>query len=147
MYAKRKAAQIDQLRKSCKSFQTSRFIQYNLDDKIDLRRNGCSGYCNLSQHKFDLKEGSYNYLRKMPMDTVTEEKANALLKERDDKSEELEKLERTTEKQIWISELKKLQTEYESHVKVRNGQTSTGDDTKATKPKPKARKNLKVVRK
>ena len=139
MYAKRKAAQIDQLQKELQVLSNkARFIQYNLDDKIDLRRKtDAQVTAILSQHKFDLKEGSYNYLRKMPMDTVTEEKANALLKERDDKSEELEKLERTTEKQIWISELKKLQTEYESHVKVRNGQSSTGDDTKATKPKPK----------
>jgi DNA topoisomerase-2 len=147
MYAKRKAAQIDQLQKELQVLSNkARFIQYNLDDKIDLRRKtDAQVTAILSQHKFDLKEGSYNYLRKMPMDTVTEEKANALLKERDDKSEELEKLEKTTEKQIWISELKKLQSEYESHVKVRNGQSSTGDDTKATKPKPKAKKNLKVV--
>ena len=149
MYAKRKAAQIDQLQKELQVLSNkARFIQYNLDDKIDLRRKtDAQVTAILSQHKFDLKEGSYNYLRKMPMDTVTEEKANALLKERDDKSEELEKLERTTEKQIWISELKKLQAEYESHVKVRNGQSSTGDDAKTTKSRPKARKNLKVVTK
>jgi hypothetical protein len=119
-----------------------------LDDKIDLRRKTDTQVTAiLTQHKFDLKEGSYNYLRKMPMDTVTEEKANALLRERDDKSQELEKLERTTEKQIWISELKKLQVEYESHVKVRNGQSSEGEETKAAKPKPKVKRNLKVVTK
>jgi DNA topoisomerase-2 len=147
MYAKRKAAQIDQLQKELQVLSNkAKFIQYNLDDRIDLRRKtDAQVTAILTQHKFDLKEGSYNYLRKMPMDTVTEEKANALLRERDDKSEELEKLERTTEKQIWISELKKLQTEYESHVKVRSGQSSTGDEANVSKPK--ARKNLKVVTK
>lgn len=150
MYSKRKASQIAHLQKELSVLSNkARFIEYNLCDKIDLRRKTDNEVTMiLEKHKFDLKDGNFNYLRKMPMDTVTQEKANALLKERDDKNAELELLEKTTEKQIWIGELKKLLVEYEKHVKTREAQDAISDnDDKKSNIKSKTKRNLKIVTK
>ena len=148
MYAKRKAAQIEQLQKELSLLSNkARFIEYNLSDKIDLRRKtDAEVTAILSGHKFDLKDGNYNYLRKMPMDTVTAEKAAALLKERDDKSNELALLEKTTEKQIWISELRKLQEEYERHVEMRERQDAADGDGEDTGAAGKLKKKIVKVK-
>lgn len=153
MYAKRKCAQIDQLRKELSVLSNkAKFIEYNLNDTIDLRRKTDIQVNEiLEKHEFDKKDGNFNYLRKMPMDTVTKEKAEQLLKERDDKSNELKTLEQTTEKQIWINELEQLLCEYNQFVKVRNssGGQDDIDETGSTKIKVKRplKKNIKVVNK
>jgi DNA topoisomerase-2 len=150
LYAKRKQAQIEQLQKELSVLSNkAKFIQYNLNDTIDLRRKTDMEVNSiLEKHGFDLKDGNYNYLRKMPMDAVTKEKAAQLLKERDDKSNELGVLEATTEKQIWMNELTKLMEEYESYVSSRNEkkdeqESSTGTGKKNT-AKRVIKKNLKV---
>ena len=148
MYAKRKAAQIAQLRNELSVLSNkARFITYNLEDKIDLRRKTDSEVTRILEvHKFDRKDDSYNYLRKMPMDTVTKEKVDQLLKERDDKSAELSKLEATTEKQIWINELDNLLVEYDKFVASKNADMDSKDTTKkgVVRKTPIIKKNLKV---
>jgi DNA topoisomerase-2 len=144
MYVKRKQEQISQLKKELSVLSNkAKFIQYNLDDKIDLRRKSNDEVnAILEKHEFEVKDGNYNYLRKMPMDAVTKEKANQLLKERDDKSNELQQLEGTTEKQIWITELNELLEHYDLYVSKRN---DTSDDEANTKQKIKIAKNTKKL--
>jgi DNA topoisomerase-2 len=150
MYAKRKCAQIAQLQKELSVLSNkAKFIEYNLNDTIDLRRKTDVQVNEILEgHKFDRKDGNFNYLRKMPMDTVTKEKAEQLLKERDDKSNELKMLEKTTEKQIWISELEQLLCEYEKYIKVRHsGGDETGDSddgSKSSKTKLKIKRPVQV---
>ena len=141
MYVKRKQQQINQLNKELSVLSNkARFIQYNLDDKIDLRRKSNDDVNTiLEEHEFEMKDGNYNYLRKMPMDAVTKEKADQLLKERDEKSNELQQLEGTTEKQIWMNELNELVVNYDVYVKKRN--ESNDEETNA---KPKVKKLVKI---
>jgi DNA topoisomerase-2 len=143
MYVKRKEEQINQLKKELSVLSNkAKFIQYNLDDKIDLRRKSNDEVNTiLEQHEFEMKDGNYNYLRKMPMDAVTKEKADQLLKERDDKSHELHHLEGTTEKQIWINELTELVTNYDIYVNKRN---EINNEETIVKKNIKKSKNLKV---
>lgn len=143
MYVKRKQEQINQLKKELSVLSNkAKFIQYNLNDKIDLRRKSNDEVNSiLEKHKFEMKDGNYNYLRKMPMDAVTKEKADQLLKERDDKSHELKNLEGTTEKQIWINELTELITNYDTYLNKRN---EISCEKTIIKKNIKKTKNLKV---
>jgi DNA topoisomerase-2 len=146
MYVKRKQQQINQLNKELSVLSNkARFIQYNLDDKIDLRRKSNDEVNTiLENHKFEMKDGNYNYLRKMPMDAVTKEKAEQLLKERDEKSNELQQLEGTTEKQIWMNELNELVVNYDVYVNKRN---ESNDEETNTKPKVKKLVKIKNSKK
>lgn len=150
IYKLRKAAQVEQLQRELSVLSNkARFIQYNLADKIDLRRKTDAQVTQiLEDFNFDRKDESYNYLRKMPMDTVTKEKAEQLLKERDDKSRELQELQATTENEIWIRELENLLVQYDKHVEAKLAQDrddAGGGSSGAGKPKVKkvVRKNIK----
>jgi hypothetical protein len=57
---------------------------------------------------------------KMPMDMVTAENVEQLNSEKNKKMEELELLEKTSEKQIWLSELSELKKQYLEYRKERN---------------------------
>jgi phosphotransacetylase len=54
----------------------------------------------------------YQYLRKMPMDSVTEENMKTLFEERDKKQHELELAKKKTTVETWNEELDKLRAEY-----------------------------------
>ncbi len=56
---------------------------------------------------------SYNYLTKMPMDSVTEENVAKIFKDKTTKEEELVILTKTTENQMWNNELDILRAELE----------------------------------
>ena len=64
---------------------------------------------------FDLIDGNFNYLIKMPMDSVTEENVEKILKEKRDAENELNKLKKTTLETMWLSELETLQNEYKKY--------------------------------
>lgn len=108
-YETRKVYILAQLEKELKILTNkARYIQSLLEDKIDLRRKKKEEIYNLlKKNKFDLNEetNDYNYLIKMPMDMVSEENVDKLMKERQDKVDETERLKSTTIKQLWIDEL------------------------------------------
>ena len=55
--------------------------------------------------EIDMREESYAYLTKMPMDSVTQEKVEALEKEFREIQEEVARLTAMTVEQMWIQEL------------------------------------------
>lgn len=55
----------------------------------------------------------------MPMDSVSEENVEKLLKEHKDKEVELNIIKATTIQQMWLSELDILENEYQSYQKER----------------------------
>ena len=59
----------------------AQFIQYNLNDKIDLRKKSKTQINEIMESfKFELGEDkSYNYLIKMPMDSVSKENVEKLM--------------------------------------------------------------------
>ena len=64
--------------------------------------------------KFDRhsEDKNYNYLIKMPMDSVSYENVQKLMKEHNDKELELENVKNITIHNMWLNELKVLKTEY-----------------------------------
>lgn len=148
LYKVRRANQIEQIKKELTELSNkARFIQYNLDDKIDLRRKSDSQVNEILEgFGFDRKEDSYNYLRKMPMDIVTSEKVEKLLRERDDKSSELLELESMNEKQIWIKELDTLLVKYDEFL-ARKKDDSEETEQQTEKKKTKLTIKKKVVKK
>lgn len=120
-YHRRKAHLLDVLAKKMLLLSNkARYIEYNLIDKIDLRRKTVDAVNTmLTSHSFDKIEGDYKYLVKMPMDSVTNENVDKLKKEKDDTMKELDVLNRTTLEQMWMRELETLEVKYVQYKKIR----------------------------
>jgi DNA topoisomerase-2 len=116
LYADRKAYLIDTLEKELIILSNkSRYIQELLDDTIDLRKKKKAEIIDLLIGKsYDIieEDNDYKYLVKMPMDSVSEENVAKLNREHKDKSDELQRIKETSEKQMWLSELENLEQEY-----------------------------------
>jgi DNA topoisomerase-2 len=121
MYGKRKAHLLDAMsKKMILLTNKAKYIEYNLIDKIDLRRKTADAvHAMLAKHSFDMVDGDYKYLVKMPMDSVTNENVDKLKKERDDTMKELEALKQTTLEQMWMRELETLEIKYTQYKKIR----------------------------
>jgi DNA topoisomerase-2 len=116
MYGTRKAYMIDALEKELVMLSNkARYIQENLDGSIDLRKKKREEVNDMLQSKgyeqMD-QDGDYKYLVRMPMDSVTEENVDKLLKSKGDKEMELERVMTTTIQQMWKSELDLLKAQY-----------------------------------
>jgi len=97
----------------------ARFIQGVLDDEIDLRRkDGNTINTMLSGMNFHRIEDSFDYLIKLPMNTVSKENVDKLMNEKANVEVELAELEQTTVQRIWLNELEKFEREYKLY-KVR----------------------------
>ena len=110
-YQKRKEYLITKLGNELKILSNkAKYIKCVLDDDIDLRKKTREQIYNIMEsHKFDVGEDdSYNYLIKMPMDSVSEENVNKLMKEHDNKQQELESVKMNTVENVWLKELSEL---------------------------------------
>ena len=63
----------------------------------------------MTNMKFDKIDDNYNYLIKMPADSVSEENVEKILKEQEDLSKFLEELKCKTVESIWLDELDKFE--------------------------------------
>ena len=113
IYVKRKEYQINKLRHdACILSNKARFITETLEDIIDLRKKNKQTVIELlKSREFDIidEDQDYKYLVKMPMDSVTKENVEKLIRERDSKLRELEDLERKTCNELWIDDLTELE--------------------------------------
>jgi len=137
-YIKRKGYIINKLENELKLLSAkTRFIQYNLDDKIDLRKKSRPEiYSILSNFNFDLGEtGDYNYLVKMPMDSVCKENAEKLMNEYENKNVELETIKTCSIEQMWLKELKELKIAYLEFLEVTNKVGEKLDSSNKSKKK------------
>ena len=93
----------------------ARYITETLNDNIDLRRKKKEEIENLlTKLKFDKdpnNDNSYNYLIKMPMDSVSEEAVQKLLNDKEVKENEVKSLSGKTIENLWLEELKILKNE------------------------------------
>ena len=141
MYNKRKKQLIKDLEhKLVKLSNRAKYILATLDGSVDLRRkNAATVHELLTSKGYDLLDGDFKYLIKMPMDSVTQENVDKILKEKTDAETELEILKKTTLEKMWLSELECLQKEYNSYKKIReniqNGSVTTSKVTKKRKIK------------
>ena len=99
-----------------------RYIQENINGTIDLRKKKKEEVVIMLQSKGYETVGddpNYQYLTKMPMDSVTEENAEKLAKERANKIVELNTVQSTTVNQMWLTELDTLKTQYLEYKETR----------------------------
>ena len=151
LYNKRKQYQLDILAKELKVLSNkARFIEGNLDETIDLRRKTKEEIKTLLTSKeFDVIDDDleYKYLVKMPMDSVTQENADKLMKERDSKLNMINDLTSKPITTIWYDELCLLEEEYKKWKnnlnKVDDSDEISSQTTKIVKPKKVIKKIIK----
>lgn len=124
----------------CTLTNKARFITEVLNDDLDLRRKKTDEVREiLADKSYDTVDGdsSYKYLVKLPMDSVTEENVEKLLKEKGGKESELEELHKTTETQMWLAELTELRRKYILYKEERQAENIDKASDKVIKKKKK----------
>jgi DNA topoisomerase-2 len=115
LYEKRKAHQIACLSSELGVLSNkARYIQEVLDGSIDLRRKRGDEVVSMLKEKgyHDQDQDQYKYLLKLPMDSVSDENVDRLVKERDHKKIQHETLNKTSPENLWLSDLDELRAEY-----------------------------------
>ena len=100
----------------------ARYIQEVLDGTIDLRKKKKQDISNmLSEKDYDVidDDDEFKYLVRMPMDAVSEENVEKLLKEHQQKEVELDRIKATTIEQMWLKELATVEEEYKLYQEER----------------------------
>ena len=127
-YNKRKEYLIDKLSKELIVLSNkARYIKDTLDDKIDLRKKSKDQINTMLENmKFDTGESgphsekNFNYLIKMPMDSVCQENVDKLINEQGNKQAELDKIRRDKIEEMWLNELTILRKEYMEFISLEN---------------------------
>jgi DNA topoisomerase-2 len=116
LYQDRKDYMIDAIEKELVLLSNkAKYIKENIDGTIDLRKKKKEHVIEmLEAKKYDKIDGDeeYKYLVKMPMDAVTEENVDKLLKDKGNKESELEQIKNTTINKMWVDELNNLREQY-----------------------------------
>ena len=139
LYVKRKAFLVEQLQhKLLKLSNKAKYIQENLTGTVDLRKKTYTQVDELlTNRKYDKIEGDYKYLTKMPMDSVTNENVEHIMKDKDNAQHELDVLIKTSEQKIWLGELDILENKY-GEFKTKREKIQLGSGS--LKPKKKSKK-------
>jgi DNA topoisomerase-2 len=136
MYRKRKAALVDEMEKKLVRLSNrARYIQETLTGNIDLRRKTADQVTALlTDLKFIQIEGDFKYLVKMPMDSVTQENVENIMKEKENTETELATLKGTSLETMWLGELQTLETHYDKY-KLQRHQIQAGGSPMSKKMK------------
>jgi DNA topoisomerase-2 len=106
----------------------AKYIVLCLEGKIDLRRKTDNEINTLLvKMEFDIINDSFDYLIKMPMNSVSVENVNRILKERDDVEIQLKALMAKSIEMIWIEELDTFERQYDSFQEQRIMTQKGGD--------------------
>ena len=98
----------------------AKYIMENLSGDVDLRRKKNDVIVALlTDRGYDMIDSSYNYLTKMPMDSVSEENVAKTLQEKGDKETELELLKATSEDDMWLAELAEFKNDHTKYCALR----------------------------
>ncbi len=145
LYDARKDYMIDALEKELVVLSNkAKYIKENLEGTIDLRKKKREEVNKMLKEKnYDMidEDEDYKYLVKMPMDSVTEENVNRLMKEHGEKEEELERIKNTTIEEMWIYELEELRKQYLEYKEVRQ-RLMNGEDGKKSKKQNNKEKDV-----
>ena len=147
VYKTRKAAQLEDSKAQLKRISNKvKYIVGILGDKIDLRRKKQTEINQtLTDFGLDKEDDSYNYLVKMPMDSVSEENIIKLKKEHQELTKFIQALEATKEEEIWLKELCELEAEYEKYVMQRKALDV--EPEQASDKKSGKKTNKKIIKK
>ena len=136
-YEDRKDNMIDELEKEIMILSNkAKYIKEVLEGTIDLRKKKKLEIIDMLVSKdYDTvgDDTEFKYLVRMPMDSVSEENVEKLLKEHQEKEDELDRIKSTTIEQMWLSELEILENEYQEYQKER--EHSQIGETKVSKKK------------
>lgn len=133
----------------------TKYITLTLNGDIDLRRKNKTTINDLlKSHHLQEKEGSYNYLIKMPMDSVSEESVSKLMNEFERKTHLLEEIKKTSIYDMWRQELDELETalrektddneEYTNADAVVSASNTIVDDSKPSSKDTIVKKKIRV---
>ncbi len=140
-YDKRKTYIIETLKRElCILQNKERYILETLKGDVDLRKKTKEQVRLLmTTRKYSVIDGDedYKYLVKMPMDSVTEENVESIVKECAKKKAELEDVMATTVQQMWNRELDALEKEYAKFREDKSRQMSEDVGDEAAKQKKK----------
>ena len=127
LYGKRKTHQLAALAAELRLLSNkARYIQELLDGSIDLRRKrGDELVAMLQAKKYDLVDNDYKYLLKLPMDSVSEENVQKLLKDKEHKEVQHATLKGTSIEKLWLADLAELRAEYVKQEEKRLSSVST----------------------
>ena len=144
-YEDRKDALIDVLERDLLILSNkAKYIQEILNDTIDLRKKKKNEIIDmLIEKEYDVIENDneFKYLVKMPMDSVSEENVEKILKEHKNKEVELMIIKNTTIQQMWLKDLEALEELYTEYVEQRN-QSVSGENI-SVKKKLKQKSSIK----
>lgn len=122
-YEDRKEYMIDALEREIMILSNkAKYIKEVLEGTIDLRKKKKQEIIDMLEEKeYDNidDDEEFKYLVRMPMDSVSEENVEKLLKEHQDKEDELDRIKATTIEEMWLSELEILENEYQEYQKER----------------------------
>ena len=124
-----------------------KYIREVLAGTIDIRRmKKDTVYKLLSDKEYILIDGEYNYLIKLPMDSVTEEKIIDLENKYESKKIELQEIKTCTIQNMWLRELEELSQELEKlYTEREDGNTTTTKKTTTKKNTNTTKKTAKKV--
>ena len=88
----------------------------------------------LSSHNLMKLDGNYNYLTKLPMDSVSQENVDLIMKKKGNKERELEIMMGMTPHRMWQMELDEFEQEYTKYRVRRATVPDKKADTPARKP-------------
>lgn len=113
-YEERRAHHLDILeREAARLSNKARFIIEQLDGRFSLYRMNAADVSELlMQRGFDRIDGGFSYLVKMGIENYITEKADELLKQRDNKLAECTAIRGTSARTIWMVELQALRGAY-----------------------------------
>jgi DNA topoisomerase-2 len=111
-YVKRKAYQLEQLKKDIKIAQNKiKFLKLVIDGDIIVYKKSREVLdLELEKHKFERVENSYGYLLNMYISSFTKDRLQEIKEDYDKLKEKHKKLEQTSETDIWIGELQELKS-------------------------------------
>lgn len=124
------------------------YINEVLAGTIDLRGMDDDAIVEMLEDKeYDKVNDSYDYMIKMPMNSVSNGNVAKLLKKQEEMMVELETLKNTPIEQMWLSELDTLEREYEVYLNERimrqNEDVNEENDEENDENKPKKKPIVK----
>lgn len=144
-YVKRKASLVQVMQqKLVKLSNRAKYIVETLEGVVDLRRKTNDTVVALLEGRgFVRIDGDYKYLTKMPMDSVTQENVDAILKEKTQTETDLKVLEATTCEQMWLKELAHFEQEYAKYKSNREAIQAAAPPSGGKKTTKKVSKSTK----
>ena len=106
----------------------------NLSDELDRLVKYVKSLETISK-KYDIidDDEDYKYLVKMPMDSVSEESVEKIIKALTETQEKYDKLFATSIQQLWLNDLDHFEGEYALYVDERKRLNDSDSDSKVTK--------------